>query len=127
MLSSHHYFHATPLIKFNRVTGLLPAARLEVGKRRKMGPLWMLYIPNSVRERLTKLSGDIGYGFGYSDLSYRLGGNMIWGEPDISNVGISAQIYLLPMSSRRISGYTPMALRPLGLTFGELLNCITTI
>ena len=93
MLSSDYYFHATPLIKFNRVTGLLPAARLEVGKRRKMGPLWMLYIPNSIRERLTRLSGDIGYGFGYQDFNYRLGGNVIWGEPDISTLGISAQIY----------------------------------
>ncbi len=92
-LSSDYYFHATPLIKFNRVTGLLPAARLEVGKRRKMGPLWMLYIPSSVRERLTKLSGDIGYGFGYQDFNYRLGGDMIWGEPDISTLGISAHIY----------------------------------
>ena len=92
-LSSDYYLHATPLVKFNRVTGLLPAARLEVGKRRKMGPLWRLYIPSSIRERLTKLSGEIGYGFGYQDFNYRLGGDMIWGEPEISTLGISAYIY----------------------------------
>ena len=92
-LSSDYYLHATPLIQFNRVTGLLPAARLEVGKRRQMGPLWLWYIPSTVRARLTKLSGDIGYGFGNRDLNYRVGGDMIWGEPDISTLGISAQIY----------------------------------
>ena len=92
-LSSDYYLHATPLVQFNRVTGLLPAARLEVGKRRQMGPLWMWYIPSSVRARLTKLSGDIGYGFGNRDLNYRVGGDIIWGEPDISTLGFSAQIY----------------------------------
>ena len=93
MLSSDYYFHATPLVQFNRVTGLLPAARLEVGKRRRMGPLWMWYIPSSVREHLSKLSGDVGYGFGNRDLNYRMGGDMIWGEPDISTLGVSAQIH----------------------------------
>ena len=53
-LSSDYYFHATPLVQFNRVTGLLPAARLEVGKRRQMGPLWRWYIPSSVREQSFK-------------------------------------------------------------------------
>ena len=93
VLSSDYYLHATPLVQFNRVTGLLPAARLEVGKRRQMGPLWLWYIPSTVRARLTKLSGDIGYGFGNRDLNYRVGGDMIWGEPDISTLGVSAQIY----------------------------------
>ena len=92
-LSSNYYFHATPLVQFNRVTGLLPAARLEVGKRRQMGPLYLWYIPTSVRAHLSKLSADIGYGFGNQNLNYRVGGDMIWGEPDIPNVGISAQIY----------------------------------
>ena len=92
-LSSDYYLHATPLVQFNRVTGLLPSARLEVGKRRQMGPLWMWYIPSSVREHLSKLSGDVGYGFGNRDLNYRVGGDIIWGKPDISNIGISAQIY----------------------------------
>ena len=92
-LSSDYYLHATPLVQFNRVTGLLPAARLEVGKRRQMGPLWMWFIPSSVREHLSKLSGDIGYGFGNRDLNYRVGGDIIWGEPDISTLGFSAQIY----------------------------------
>jgi hypothetical protein len=92
-LSSNYYFHATPLVQFNRVTGLLPAARLEVGKRRQMGPLYMWYIPSSVRTHLSKLSADIGYGFGNRDLNYRVGGDMIWGEPDLSTLGFSAQIY----------------------------------
>ena len=92
-LSSDYYFYATPLVQFNRVTGLLPAARLEVGKRRRMGPLWMWYIPSSVREHLSKLSGDVGYGFGNRDLNYRMGGDMIWGEPDILTLGVSAQIH----------------------------------
>ena len=92
-LSSNYYLHATPLVQFNRVTGLLPAARLEVGKRRQMGPLYLWYIPSSVREHLTKLSGDIGYGFGNRHINYRVGGNIIWGEPDISTLGFSAQIY----------------------------------
>ena len=92
-LSSDYYFHATPLVQFNRVTGLLPAARLEVGKRRQMGPLYMWYIPSSVRTNLTRLSGDIGYGFGNRELNYRVGGDIIWGEPDISTLGVSAQIY----------------------------------
>ena len=93
VLSSDYYLHVTPLVQFNRVTGLLPAARLEVGKRRQMGPLWLWYIPSTVRARLTKLSGDIGYGFGNRDLNYRVGGDMIWGEPDISTLGTSAQVY----------------------------------
>ena len=93
VLSSEYYLHATPLVQFNRVTGLLPAARLEVGKRRQMGPLYMWYIPSTVRARLTKLSGDVGYGFGNRELNYRVGGDMIWGEPDISTLGVSAQIY----------------------------------
>jgi len=93
VLSSDYYLHATPLVQFNRVTGLLPAARLEVGKRRQMGPLYMWYIPSTVRARLTKLSGDIGYGFGNRDLNYRVSGDMIWGEPDISTLGVSAQVY----------------------------------
>ena len=92
-LSSNYYLHATPLVQFNRVTGLLPAARLEVGKRRQMGPLYMWYIPSSVRTNLTRLSGDIGYGFGNRVLNYRVGGDIIWGEPDISTLGLSAQIY----------------------------------
>ena len=92
-LSSNYYLHVTPLVQFNRVTGLLPAARFEVGKRRQMGPLWMWYIPSSIRERLTKLSGDIGYGFGNRELNYRVGGDIIWGEPDFSTLGLSAQIY----------------------------------
>ena len=93
VLSADYYLHVMPLVQFNRVTGLLPAARLEVGKRRQMGPLWLWYIPSMVRARLTKLSGDIGYGFGNQDLNYRVGGDMIWGEPDISTLGVSAQIY----------------------------------
>ena len=92
-LSSDYYFHATPLVQFNRVTGFLPAARFEVGKRRQMGPLWRWYIPSSVRTNLTKLSGDIGYGFGNRYINYRVGGDIIWGEPDISTLGVSAQIY----------------------------------
>ncbi len=92
-LSSDYYLHGTPLVQFNRVTGLLPAARLEVGKRRQMGPLWRWYIPSSVREHLSKLSGDVGYGFGNRILNYRVGGDIIWGEPDISTRGFSAQIY----------------------------------
>ena len=88
VLSSDYYLHATPLVQFNRVTGFLPAARFEVGKRRQMGPLWMWYIPSSIRDRLTKLSGDVGYGFGNRELNYRVGGDIIWGEPDISTLGI---------------------------------------
>ena len=92
-LSSNYYFHATPLVQFNRVTGLLPAARLEVGKRKQMGPLYMWYIPRAVRAYRSKLSADIGYGFGNRELNYRVGGDMMWGEPDLATLGFSAQIY----------------------------------
>ena len=92
-LSSDYYFHAAPLVQFNRVTGWLLGAHLEAGKRRQMGPLWMLAIPNSVRAYLPKLFGEVGYGVGSRDLNYRIGGDMIWSQPDISSLGISAQIH----------------------------------
>ena len=92
-LSSDYYFHAAPLIQFNRVTGWLLGAHLEAGKRREIGPLWMSSIPNSVRAYLPKLFGGIGYGFGSEDLNYRVGGDMIWGQPDVSSLGVSAQIH----------------------------------
>ena len=92
-LSSDYYFHAAPLIQFNRVTGWLLGAHLEAGRRRQIGPLWMSNIPSSVRPYLPKLFGEVGYGFGNEDLNYRVGGDMIWGEPDVSSLGVSAQIH----------------------------------
>ena len=92
-LSSDYYFHAAPLVQFNRVTGWLLGAHLEAGKRRQIGPLWMSNIPSSVRPYLPKLFGEVGYGFGNRDLNYRFGGDMIWGQPDVSSIGVSAQIY----------------------------------
>ena len=92
-LSSDYYFHAAPLIQFNRVTGWLLGAHLEAGKRRQIGPLWMSNIPNSVRPYLPKLFGEVGYGFGNRDLNYRVGGDMIWGQPDVSSLGVSAQVH----------------------------------
>ena len=92
-LSSDYYFHAAPLIQFNRVTGWLLGAHLEAGKRRQIGPLWMWNIPSSVRAYLPKLFGEVGYGVGNRDLNYRVGGDIIWGQPDISSLGISAQIH----------------------------------
>ena len=92
-LSSDYYFHAAPLIQFNRVTGWLLGAHLEAGKRRQIGPLWMSNIPNAVRPYLPKLFGEVGYGFGNRDLNYRMGGDMIWGQPDTSSLGVSAQIH----------------------------------
>lgn len=92
-LSSDYYFHAAPLIQFNRVTGWLLGAHLEAGKRRQIGPLWMWNVPSSVRAYLPKLFGEVGYGIGNRDLNYRVGGDIIWGQPDISSLGISAQIH----------------------------------
>ena len=92
-LSSNYYFHGTPLVQFNRVTGWLLGAHLEAGKRRQIGPLWMSNIPNAVRAYLPKLFGEVGYGFGSEDLNYRVGGDMIWGQPDLSSIGVSAQIH----------------------------------
>ena len=73
-LSSDYYFHAAPLVRFNRVTGWLLGPHLEVGKRRQIGPLWMWNVPSSVRAHLSKLFGEVGYGFGNRDLNYRVGG-----------------------------------------------------
>ena len=92
-LSSDYYLHAAPLVQFNRVTGWLLGAHLEAGRRRQIGPLWMSNIPSSVRPYLPKLFGEVGYGFGNEDLNYRVGGDMIWGQPDLSILGLSAQIY----------------------------------
>ncbi len=92
-LSSDYYFHGAPLVQFNRVTGWLLGAHLEAGKRRQIGPLWMSNIPNAVRPYLPKLFGEVGYGFGNRDLNYRVGGDMIWGQPDTSSIGVSAQIH----------------------------------
>ena len=92
-LSSDYYLRPAPLIRFNRVTGWSLATRLELGKRWQMGPLWMWRIPNSVRAYMPKLFGEVGYGFGNRDLNYRVGGDIIWGEPDISTLGVSAHIY----------------------------------
>ncbi len=92
-LSSDYYFHGTPLVQFNRVTGWLLGAHLEAGKRRQIGPLWMSNIPNAVRAYLPKLFGEVGYGFGNRELNYRVGGDMIWGQPDLSSIGVSAQIH----------------------------------
>ena len=92
-LSSNYYLHAVPLVRFNRVTGWQPAALLELGRRRQMGPLWMWGIPSSMKMYLTKVSGNVGYGFGNQHLNYRVRGDITWGQPDISNMGISAQIY----------------------------------
>ncbi len=92
-LSSDYYLHAAPLIQFNRVTGWLLGAHLEAGKRMQMGPLWMANIPSSVRPYLPKLFGQVGYGFGNRDLNYRVGGDMVWSQSDVSSLGISAQIH----------------------------------
>ena len=92
-LSSDYYIHPAPLVHFNRVTGWLLGAHLEVGKRRQIGPLWLSNIPSSVRAHLSKFFGEIGYGFGNRDLNYRVGGDMIWGQPDVSSLGVSAQIH----------------------------------
>ena len=92
-LSSDYYLHAAPLVRFNRVTGWLLGAHLEAGKRRGIGPLWMWDISSSVRPHLSKFFGEVGYGFGNRDLNYRVGGDTIWGQPDVSSIGVSAQIY----------------------------------
>ena len=92
-LSSDYYFHAGPLFQFNRVTGWLLGTRLEVGKRRKIGRLWMWNVPSSVTAYLPKLFGEVGYGFGNESLNYRVGGDMIWGQLDVSSLSVSAQIY----------------------------------
>ena len=92
-LSSDYYIHPAPLVHFNRVTGWLLGAHLEVGKRRKIGRLWTWDIPSSVRAHLPKFFGEFGYGFGNKDLNYRVGGDMIWGQPDLSSIGVSAQIH----------------------------------
>ena len=92
-LSSDYFFHAAPLFQFNRVTGWLLGSRLEVGKRRQIGRLWMWNIPSSVTAYLPKLFGEVGYGFGNESLNYRLGGDMIWGQPDVSSLGVFTQIH----------------------------------
>ena len=92
-LSSDYYLHAVPIVRFNRVTGWLLGAHLELGKRRQIGPLWMENIPSSVRAYLPKLFGEVGYGFGNQHINYRVGGDMIWSQPDVSSLGASAQIH----------------------------------
>ena len=92
-LSSDYYLHPAPLVHFNRVTGWLLGAHLELGKRRQIGPLWMWDIPSSVKAHLSKVFGEVGYGFGNQDLNYRVGGDTIWGQPDVSSLGVSAQIH----------------------------------
>jgi hypothetical protein len=92
-LSSDYYIYLAPLVHFNRVTGWLLGAHLEVGKRRKIGRLWTWDIPSSVRAHLPKFFGEFGYGFGNKNLNYRVGGDMIWGQPDLSSIGVSAQIH----------------------------------
>lgn len=93
VLSSDYYLRPAPLIRFNRVTGWLLAARLELGRRWQMGPLWMWNIPSSVRSELPKLFGEIGYGFGNRHLNYRVGRDMVRGQPGIWNLGVTAQIH----------------------------------
>lgn len=92
-LSSDYYLYTTPLIRFNRVTGWMLASRFELGRRKQMGELWMTDVPSSVRAHLPKLFSEVGYGFGNQDLNYRIGGTAIWGQPDIWNLGITAQIH----------------------------------
>ena len=92
-LSSDYYFHPAPLVHFNRVTGWLLGAHLEAGKRREIGPLWMWNIPSSARAHLSRIFGEVGYGFGSEDLNYRVGGDMIWGQSDVSGLGVSAQFH----------------------------------
>ncbi len=92
-LSSDYYLRPAPLIRFNRVTGWLLAARLELGRRKELGPLWMWNIPSSVRAYLPKLFGEVGYGFGNRYLNYVVGGDAIRGQPDNWNVGVTAQIH----------------------------------
>ena len=92
-LSAKYYLYTTPLIRFNRVTGWLLASRLELGRRKQMGPLWMWNVPGSVRAHLPKLFGEVGYGFGNRHLNYRVGGDAVWGQPDIWNLGVTAQIH----------------------------------
>ena len=92
-LSSDYYIHTAPLVQFNRVTGWLLGAHLEVGKRRQIGPLWMWNIPDVARPYLPRLFGEVGYGFGNESLNYRLGGDMIWGQPDVSSLGVSGQFH----------------------------------
>ena len=92
-LSSDYYIHPAPHVQFNRVTGWLLGAHLEVGKRRQIGRLWMWNIPSEARPYLPRLFGKVGYGFGNESLNYRLGGDMIWGQPDVSSLGVSAQIH----------------------------------
>ena len=92
-LSSDYYIHPAPHVQFNRVTGWLLGAHLEVGKRRQIGPLWMWNIPSEARPYLSRLFGKVGYGFGNESLNYRLGGDMVWGQPDVSSLGVSAQIH----------------------------------
>ncbi len=90
-LSSDYYIHPAPLVHFNRVTGWLLGAHLELGKRREIGPLWLWNIPSSARAHLSRVFGEVGYGFGSEDLNYRVGGDMIWGQSDVSGLGVSAQ------------------------------------
>ena len=92
-LSSDYYLRPAPLIRFNRVTGWLPAARFELGKRRQIGPLWMWRIPNSVRAHMPKLFGEVGYGFGNRYLNYTVGGDAIRGQPDNWKLRVTAQIH----------------------------------
>lgn len=92
-LSSDYYLGPAPLIRFNRVTGWLLAARLELGRRKEIGPFWMWNIPSSVRAYLPKLFTEVGYGFGNRHLNYRVGADAIRGKPDNWNLGVTAQIH----------------------------------
>lgn len=91
-LSSDYYLRPAPLIGFNRVAGWLLVAQFEMGKRWRMGPLWVQNKPKSAIY-LPKLFGEIGYGFGNRLLNYKVGVEANRGISDRWKFGARVQIH----------------------------------
>ena len=92
LLSSDYYILTFPPIQFNRVAGWLLAARLELGKRKWLGPVWVRNKPKSAAYQ-PKIFGEVGYGFGNRLLNYKAGVEANRGQPDKWKLGARVQIH----------------------------------
>ena len=96
-LSTNAYLGLNPVFRlgFTRVTGWEIGTGFEVGRRKKIGPLWMWNIRNSGLNEGSHLFGKVSYAFGNPHYHYRLGGTANWGKPYVWNLGLTAQIHRL--------------------------------
>ena len=92
LLSSDYYILTFPPIQFNRVAGWLLAARLELGKRKWLGPVWVRNKPKSAAYQ-PKIFGEVGYGFGNRLLNYKAGVEANRGQRDKWKLGARVQVH----------------------------------